>query len=171
MDLGDLAAQETVELPHGVVRSAEIVAVLAVVGDDHVEPRDGSRRQRGVEEAHVVRCRRPGGQHVVPALRRGDHVLRGVVGLDVVEVQRRAVVRYEQIARPRGAVVEHVARIGRRLGPLLPGDPAPVELVEQIVDRLVTGVLPGHVAVGEREVVVALAANELARDHRRIVAQ
>ena len=77
----------------------------------------------------------------------------------------------EQVVCPRRAVVEHVARVGRRLGPFLPGDAAPVELVEQVVHRLMAGDLPGHIAVGEREVVVVLAAHELARHHRRVVAQ
>jgi hypothetical protein len=62
-DLRNLAGEEVVELPHGVVRPAEVVAVLAVVRDDHVESPDVPRREQSVEEAHVVRSGRPGGEH------------------------------------------------------------------------------------------------------------
>jgi hypothetical protein len=49
LDLRHLAGEEVVELTHAVVRPADVVAVLAVVGDDEVEGRDVAAAERGVD--------------------------------------------------------------------------------------------------------------------------
>src|SRR4051812_12969340 len=90
------------------------------------------------------------GQDFLATLQRGHDVFGGVMGLDVVEIQGGAVVRGEEVPRSRGSMVEHVARVGRRLSPFLPRDAARVELVEEVVHALMARALTGDVAVGER---------------------
>src|SRR5262249_45328887 len=164
-DLGDFGGEEVVELGVALVdRFAVRLAVVAPVGDDHVEAGHPARGQIGVEGGHprFRGARRDVVGQAFPGTGGGGPAPGGA--LDVVE--RDGGVpggvdpgQGEGFVAGAAAPGPGVAFGGPRLQPYLPGQPGQVQLVEQVVDVLVAGDAP----------IVLLAPGELPGDQCHIV--
>src|SRR5262245_20429470 len=145
LDLRDFGGKEVVELGVALVdRFAVRLAVVAPVGDDHVEPGHLAGGEAGVEGGHACfgGARRDVVGQAFPGAPGGGPDPAGP--FDVVEQDRWVPGGVEPGQRAgfvagAAAAGPGVALGGSRFQPHLPGQPGQVQLVEQVVYVLVAG--------------------------------